>query len=723
MANSVLRQTVHTSLARTLLNEVLTRSVKYYFSYGKTDAWPDSDTVPQALDTLDYELIARKNSVFMKEVAPNDVSLVISRVNWVSGSVYDDYDAYSPNNVALSGATTLEDALFYVVTDEFNVYKCLFNNNGGSSTVKPTGTSASPFQTADFYIWKFMYSIPTALRNKFLSSTQMPVVTALTNAFYSDGKIEKFTISAKGSGYYPNQQLPGTVITAAGQTNYRIITGVGTSFLTNTDTTLRLTAGDYVVIDGEVRVVASVQSDTQFTIRSQDPFLRLPASTKVTKINTYLELTSGDGYRESNPYIVTGVQITDGGSNYTSGQVSVVFTAPPATGINNRTAAGTAVVNGSGVITGVTLTDCGYGYTIPPKVSFVRLDSSSGNEATATSTTIKSEAYLEPVINSTTGEITNVQVVDPGIGYTYANIAVRRVKVRTPPAGTTYTDASVSVDVTTGKIDSQQATVEAAAINGGIHVIKLTDFGSGYTSATVTVSGDGTGCTATPVIINGQIVRITVTNPGKDYTYATVAITTSQSPSQVAYARPIISPSGGHGRNAVDELFGRTILFYNRLDVTPIMGVSLDVDFRQLCLYKQPKTFDSALLFNGYIGSTCYRTVLETSNKPALSNIALGTELRVYPNSSSTVGVLFKVIGRSSKELLLQNLDNNDEQVKAGYVVRFSNSTLGTINYTISILQKPDVEKLRGEIIYIDNRQPFRALTDQPVSISSRFRL
>jgi hypothetical protein len=46
----------------------------------------------------------------------------------------------------------------------------------------------------------------------------------------------------------------------------------------------------------------------------------------------------------------------------------------------------------------------------------------------------------------------------------------------------------------------------------------------------------------------------------------------------------------------------------------------------------------------------------------------------------------------------------------------------GVDSYTIIGIQKPDVEKLSGDVIYIDNRQEFKPLQDQTVSISTRFR-
>jgi hypothetical protein len=113
------------------------------------------------------------------------------------------YGAVIVGNIAKSANEyqKLEDSKFYVVTDEYNVYKCLDNNNNAPSTNRPIGTQILPITLADGYTWKFMYSVPIALRQKFLTDDQMPVVTALTQQFYSAGGIESVIIENLGTGY------------------------------------------------------------------------------------------------------------------------------------------------------------------------------------------------------------------------------------------------------------------------------------------------------------------------------------------------------------------------------------------------------------------------------------------------------------------------------------------------------------------------------------------
>ena len=64
---------------------------------------------------------------------------------------------------------------YYVLTEDNQVYICLqqgksVTGTANASTVKPTGTVAKPFKTADGYVWKFLFSLSAARSSKFLSS-------------------------------------------------------------------------------------------------------------------------------------------------------------------------------------------------------------------------------------------------------------------------------------------------------------------------------------------------------------------------------------------------------------------------------------------------------------------------------------------------------------------------------------------------------------------------
>ena len=79
-------------------------------------------------------------------------------------------------------------------------------------------------------------------------------------------------------------------------------------------------------------------------------------------------------------------------------------------------------------------------------------------------------------------------------------------------------------------VAQQQSPIGVSIIHvttsgGSVGSIAVTDGGTGYTTATVSISGDGTGATATANLSGGAITSINVTTPGSGYTTATVTIT------------------------------------------------------------------------------------------------------------------------------------------------------------------------------------------------------
>lgn len=198
----LLKETIHQSLSSTLYNEVFSGRSTYHYFIGRILDWdtPSTPDTPESTGTYEYE--TRNHIIATKKIKANDCSLVIRRIDWQSGEVYDQYDPdYSVDMPADSGATSLKDANFYVLTADFNVYKCIFNNNGAESTEEPIGTDAIVIEYNDGYIWKYMYTIPLSSRNKFLTDSYMPVQTSVNSSFYSDGQIDSIVIDSRGSGY------------------------------------------------------------------------------------------------------------------------------------------------------------------------------------------------------------------------------------------------------------------------------------------------------------------------------------------------------------------------------------------------------------------------------------------------------------------------------------------------------------------------------------------
>ena len=236
---------------------------KYYLGIGKPSAFgtktrPDgrtenlgtdstpitpADSVQQEYDTFD-DLLA------VKRITSSDVSFAAPRINWTSGTVYDYYRHDYGNRItggtsiqsANSGATNLYDANFYVMNSNFQVYKCLDNNNNGQSTIEPTGENTLILETSDNYKWKYMYTLSASAQANFLSTDFMGVSSnsTVTNAAV-DGAINIVKIKTPGTGgtngTYTNIPMRGdgsngqvSITIASGSVTSVSVTNAGTGY-------------------------------------------------------------------------------------------------------------------------------------------------------------------------------------------------------------------------------------------------------------------------------------------------------------------------------------------------------------------------------------------------------------------------------------------------------------------------------------------------------------
>ena len=387
-----------------------------YLFIGKNTAFPNDNAPPTPVNsTANVEYTPWRDMYAAKRITTSDVTHAIPRYDWTSGTVYDKYDDQDTN--------LLESDDFYVVTEDYNVYKVLNNAGGTASTTKPSGVSTSPFTTADGYIWKYMYSVSTAKALKFLTNEYIPVQT----------------------------------------------------------------------------------------------------------------LASDDG--------------------------------------------------------------------------------------------------------------------------------------------------------------SDQWDVQAAAIDGGIHVINVTAGGSGYVTApAVTITGDGTGATANSTISANAVTSITITNPGTGYTRAQVAFA-----SGAATATAVISPKGGHGSNAVEELGGKYIMLNVRLDGNESNTFSTANEFRQVGIVRDP-----------YLYGTSTRAVASSfrqSFKYQLSSISGTFTLdETITSGSNTASVVEFTTPNLFTTLPLNLPFANTASVSGG-----TSSASGTI----AAITTPGLQPYSGDIIYVENRVPISRAADQ----------
>lgn len=226
---------------RILNSEQLTASFsdssddKHYLFIGRSTEWADDLLPPSPTDSFKTDVESRRYMLSLQRISEADVSLGILRRDWTIGRFYDfyrhDYGLPGVEGVNLEDGTptvidSVTDANYFVMTDEFNIYMCLWNNNGSVSTVKPTGTSTSIISTADGYQWKYMYSVPPADVLKFSSTNFIPVKRVESNPgiasqYYPQwevraaavaGTINRILVENSGSGFTPSTSFPITIL-------------------------------------------------------------------------------------------------------------------------------------------------------------------------------------------------------------------------------------------------------------------------------------------------------------------------------------------------------------------------------------------------------------------------------------------------------------------------------------------------------------------------------
>lgn len=198
-------------------------NIPTYLYIGRTTPWSDEQLPPDAVDSTNGRNDALEEVQALKRIYSSDMISVIQRHDWTSGDVYDQYTDVA-NMIDDKNPVTNEYYKFYVVTDEFNVYKCLSNYKRSQSTVKPTGTSATPFTTPDGYIWKYMYTIKSPDVFKFMTPNWIPCYSVP----YDDGStqwqiqqsavpgsIEHIEVVENGAEYV-STDLPDVTITGDG---------------------------------------------------------------------------------------------------------------------------------------------------------------------------------------------------------------------------------------------------------------------------------------------------------------------------------------------------------------------------------------------------------------------------------------------------------------------------------------------------------------------------
>jgi hypothetical protein len=284
---------------------------------------------------------------------------------------------------------------------------------------------------------------------------------------------------------------------------------------------------------------------------------------------------------------------------------------------------------------------------------------------------------------------------------------------------------------------------DSTANNNQIKKVYIENGGTGYSTKTCDILGDGTGGTVLVETENGVIVSTTVVTGGSGYTYGIVDLGPIQPAVTDNRAKliPIIPPSKGHGYDIYKELGTDKVLIYARFDDST-KDFPTDTNFSQIGILKNPTTYGSNNIFEDNQYSSLYSIKLSsTSSTPTIgqkitqSISGIGTArgyvasydietkvLKYYQDRSLFFGSTgnsdqtdYTTVSNNSKVLSFSSSGESISPFSGSIDVSFGNPiptnkvTVGNKVIDLGVtftngLANPEINKSSGDIIYIDNR-------------------
>lgn len=269
------------------------------------------------------------------------------------------------------------------------------------------------------------------------------------------------------------------------------------------------------------------------------------------------------------------------------------------------------------------------------------------------------------------------------------------------------TPSFIPVKTLTGDDASLQWQVQSNAKAGSIESILIQNSGNNYTNASniiISISGDGMFAEATASInsISNTVNAISISNPGTGYSYATVSISDNGT-GLGATARAIISPQGGHGSDPLYELGGKNIILNPRIRYDENGTLPISNDYRQIALLKDPHARGTDEAFANTTFLQAMRITTSGSGDYSLDEY-------VYQGPGLSTASFKGVVVNWDEANGIAMLINTEGTPTAAQTL------IGTQSFTvrsISSITEADLEQNTGRILYVDNFTPITRSFDQ----------
>ena len=281
------------------------------------------------------------------------------------------------------------------------------------------------------------------------------------------------------------------------------------------------------------------------------------------------------------------------------------------------------------------------------------------------------------------------------------------------------------------------STVAAAAVDGALSHVRIKTAGSGGTNGShtsVPIRGDGSSGAATVTISGGAVTAVTITTAGTGYTFAYIRVADINSAGGGSLSGTeldvIISPKGGHGKNAVEELGGFFVMLNTSFEAAEASNTgdfTTANDFRKVVLMRDIESGGSAASATTLRGT---KAVLVTSPS--------GTFTADEEINQASTGAVGKVVEWDSSNNILFYIQTrfNDEGIDSnGNLTAFSganaitgqsssasatpstsSTTVDNIAFT-SGYNSGEIDADTGDVMYIENRSPITRAADQTENV------
>lgn len=663
----------------------------YYVFGGRHINWTSDVSPPTPSDSLEdtyYQLY--RDMMFGKKVQPSDMKHMIDNNQWTSGTVYNKFD---------NAATSLSN--YFVVAQNganYDVFKCLDNNKGGQSTVKPTFYSgmeddAQYKTTADGYQWKFMFQIPESIYNKFSTTSKVPVVpNANVTGNATPGAIDVITVNNGGSRYFSVASGVVKVANVAGNTLIHELESLVSANITPT----AVTNGSFTIerldlfgkhANGDINTSNNVANG--IILEANSTFLR------VTDI-------AGNFFGQTSNVIMQGQ------SSGAMSQISAMTPVTSSLSANTDFYKGSTLHITSGAGAGQLRTISEYIVTGSARRVLVATDFDTAIDATSRfdisprvvvngdGTGLEAKA----VVNTATFAVDTIDILNTGTGYSYASVQIfgnTGIIEGTNTAASQANNATVSVIIGPKGGHGSDPVLELDARTVGISV----DFAN-TENGNISINNDYRqfGLLKDPLFANVEIaiadVTLTDGSSGSATSFAVGdVITQSAHDDTVANGAYGVVTNRSSGKLSVANVYGTFVTSGSNTSLRIQNAANTQANVGAGILTNPSRgnstadSFDQRLVLTGFTNT---------------SSVAFQTDELIKQDSTDAIGRI-EVINSTSVAITRSQGNWLASDTVSGTYYNFSGQTSSGVGYFTGIRQ-PDLVSGSGEVLYVENQQP-----------------